>query len=95
MADTIGRRVFLGRTAMSATAASLALRSLRADEAPSRKVVVGVMGLSRGRTLAANFAKEAGVEVKYVCDTDTTRAAAAAKSLEKGGQKDAADWRVP
>ena len=41
------------------------------------------MGLSRGRSLADSFAKQSGVDVKYVCDVDSTRAASCAE-LVKG-----------
>lgn len=51
------------------------------------KVVVGVMGLSRGRALAVGFAKQPNVEVKYVCDVDSTRAGSGAKVVEGTGTK--------
>jgi predicted dehydrogenase len=41
------------------------------------------MGLSRGLTLAKNFAACPGVEVRYVCDVDERRAAAAATAIGK------------
>jgi predicted dehydrogenase len=76
MFQQIDRRRFLGQAAAFSAAAGLGLtgRSSRAAESPSNKIVVGVMGLSRGQALAAGFAKQAGVEVKYVCDVDSTRA---------------------
>lgn len=40
------------------------------------------MGLSRGRSLAVSFAKQPGVVVKYVCDTDQSRAESGARLLE-------------
>ncbi|GMV94533.1 MAG: dehydrogenase [Candidatus Hydrogenedentota bacterium] len=56
----------------------------RAAENPEpERVVVGVMGLSRGRTLAINFAQQPGVEVRYVCDVDSTRAAKGAEEVAK------------
>jgi predicted dehydrogenase len=45
-------------------------------------VVVGVMGMSRGRSLAVNFARQPGVVVKYVCDADRSRAESGAKAVE-------------
>ena len=88
MSESIDRRQFLSRTAMSGAAAGLVLQHSRAVAASqAEKIVVGVMGTQRGRALAANFAKQPGVEIRYVCDTDTTRATACAKSLESiGGQ---------
>ena len=60
--------------------------SLAANAATS-KVVVGVMGLSRGRSLAASFAKQSGCEVKYVCDVDQDRWASGVEAVEKAGGK--------
>ncbi len=84
MPQTLNRRHFVLQStaaAAGATLLNLNLKSL-ADEAPSNQVTVGVMGLSRGRSLADSFAKQAGVVVKYVCDVDTTRAEAGAKLIE-------------
>jgi predicted dehydrogenase len=39
------------------------------------------MGLSRGRALALSFARHPGVEIKYVCDADSSRAAACATQV--------------
>lgn len=80
MTQPIDRRDFMGRSVVAGTAATLAFSSaVSADDLPSRKVVVGVMGLSRGRSLAVNFAKQPGVEVKYVCDVDESRAESGAE----------------
>ena len=75
MPSRIGRRQFLGTTAKTSTAAGLALAAGRvhAQQSASDKVVVGIMGLSRGRSLAVSFAKRPNVEVKYVCDVDIKR----------------------
>jgi predicted dehydrogenase len=54
---------------------------------PNEQVVVGVMGLSRGRALALAFHRQPNVWVKYVCDPDRRRAAAAAEELGKLGAK--------
>lgn len=79
----ITRRTFLGTT--SAAAVSLAAGPLIAQkgELPSEKLRVGVMGLSRGRSLAVSFARQPGVELKYVCDVDSSRAGAAVAQVEK------------
>jgi predicted dehydrogenase len=83
MSNAINRRTFLEGAAVGGVAAGLALagKASRAADAPSEKVVVGVMGLSRGRALAVGFAKQPGCEVKYVCDVDSTRAEAGASSV--------------
>lgn len=84
MSITVNRREFLNRAAVGAagiTAARLAI----AQNAPSRRVIVGVMGLSRGVALARGFAAQSNVEVRYVCDTDSTRAEGGAAAVEKEG----------
>jgi predicted dehydrogenase len=87
MTESLDRRGFLERTAATAGVVATAAVSARAQEAASNKIVVGVMGLSRGRSLAGSFAKLPGVEVKYCCDVDTKRAGSAAESMEKAGHK--------
>ena len=84
MSKSIDRRNFLGNAALSGAAAGLALNTIKAANAaaPSNQVVVGVMGLSRGAALAGQFAKQAGVQIKYVCDIDTTRAEKCANQVE-------------
>ena len=84
MAASIHRRRFLETSAAGGAAAALAFSSkaLLAADAPNERVVVGVMGLSRGMAHAQGFAKLPGVEVKYVCDVDKNRAAQAARSVE-------------
>ncbi|MGI9240410.1 MAG: Gfo/Idh/MocA family protein, partial [Verrucomicrobiales bacterium] len=69
------RRQFLG----AATAATLGATALRAQDQPSQKLRVGVMGLSRGRAHISNFAKIPGVEIAYVCDVDQKRLAEGVK----------------
>ncbi|MCA9221739.1 MAG: Gfo/Idh/MocA family oxidoreductase, partial [Planctomycetales bacterium] len=59
----------------------------RAADSPSSRVVIGVMGLSRGRSLATSFAKQPNVEVKYVCDVDQNRAASGGQLIEGLGAK--------
>jgi predicted dehydrogenase len=77
MHDTINRRQFMDRTAAGAAGIALALAAGAAENPSPERVVVGVMGLSRGLALAMQFAQQPGVEVRYLCDVDATRAAAA------------------
>ncbi|MCA9198565.1 MAG: Gfo/Idh/MocA family oxidoreductase, partial [Planctomycetales bacterium] len=43
------------------------------SSSPNSRLVVGVMGLSRGQSLAESFAAEENVEVRYLCDVDSQR----------------------
>ncbi|QDU81658.1 Inositol 2-dehydrogenase [Polystyrenella longa] len=86
MTEGLHRRQFLGQTALGA-AGLTALNSAiarGADEEPS-KVVIGVMGMQRGKALAARFITQPGVEIRYTCDTDSGRAEAGASAVEKSG----------
>ena len=73
MSSTTSRRRFLGTTAAISPAALVATASAQ-SQAASEKIVIGVMGLSRGRSLSTSFAKRPNVEIKYVCDVDSQRA---------------------
>jgi len=57
--------------------------AVSAERSANERIVVGVMGLNRGRTLATNFGRQPGVEVRYACDADLQRAESAAAGLEK------------
>ncbi len=87
------RRRFLTASSVSLAALELAGQSSRSLFAQSEKtetpqrVVVGVMGLSRGLSLASDLAKMPSVEVKYLCDVDTKRAKTGATAIEKLGGK--------
>jgi len=90
MTSNVNRRRFLANTAATAATAAAAVAATstaRAATAASDKVVVGVMGLSRGRSLSVSFAGRPNVEVKYVCDVDSARAAACAKLVAGTGAK--------
>jgi predicted dehydrogenase len=78
----INRRQFV-KGATLASAAAITTTPLRAKPSASEKVVIGVMGLSRGLSLARGFQNQPNCEVKYVCDVDTTRLNAGIKSMEK------------
>src|SRR5690606_9344676 len=88
--SSVPRRTFLGQAAATGAFAGLALhdgllRGVEAaqDNGEGRRVVIGVMGLSRGLALANTFAKVPNVSIKYLCDTDTNRADAAVRSIKK------------
>src|SRR5687768_2296324 len=48
----------------------------------SEKIVIGVMGMSRGLDVANGFASLPGAVVKYVCDVDDERVSKAAAAVE-------------
>lgn len=83
MSNLLSRRRFLGSAAAGGTTLSMAAAGWTAEQAPSRKIVVGVMGLGRGLGLAQGFQRRPGVEVAYVCDVGKQRLAAGAKTLGK------------
>jgi len=87
MAEGLNRRQFLDGAAATTAGYAVTCGPALAQESPSDRIVVGVMGLSRGRALATRFSGQSNVDVKYVCDVDSNRAAAAAKQLEDKGHK--------
>ncbi len=85
------RRTFLeraGRGTAGATALAWAVPVIAAK--PADQVVVGVIGLSRGRSVAQALAGH-GARIKYVCDVDHRRREAGGKTL--GAEKAVADMR--
>jgi predicted dehydrogenase len=87
---SLPRRTFLGQIAAGGAFAGLAMQGglIRGVEAAEengddRRIVVGVMGLSRGLALAHTFAQASNVSLKYLCDADATRAEAAVTSIGK------------
>ena len=84
-ANDVSRRGFV-KTAAATTALAAAHVSAASATGINRgqdRVVVGIMGLSRGLDLGRTFAATPGVEVKYLCETDTNRLASAVKAMEK------------
>ena len=77
MNPPINRRHFLKQSAvLGAGAAALGkVRSLSAQSSPNKKLVVGVVGLGRGRAHIAGFMAVPNVEIGYVCDVDQKRLA--------------------
>ncbi len=90
MSKNIGRRKFIRETTTTSLAVgigALAKAKSAAGQKPSEQVVVGVMGLSRGRSLAKSFARQPNVQVRYVCDVDQARIAACQAELAKVGHQ--------
>lgn len=74
---TVSRRTFVASSIAASTAASVTASPRSAQD----KIVIGVMGLSRGMSLAQTFAALPNVEIKYLCETDSNRLASAMKSM--------------
>ena len=74
MKDSIPRRQFLKQTAVLGVAAVAWTPSVvHAAKGPNDKIVVGVMGLSRGLAHVASYLTLPNVEIAYVCDVDSRR----------------------
>jgi len=73
------RRTFLKQVSAAAGFAALGgFKILRADQSPSRKLLLGVMGCNgRGMAHIAEFLAVPDVEIAYVCDVDN-------RAIEKG-----------
>ena len=98
MNDSIPRRQFIKQTAvLSAAAAAWTPSVVRAAKGPNDKIVVGVMGLSRGMAHVANYLELPNVEIAYVCDVDSRRmdkAIAVIAEKQKRAPKGAKDFRT-
>ena len=83
MPSSLDRRGFLQSTAAASAALGVATAAGLARGAASAnyKIVVGVMGLSRGSALAAAVASLPNAEVAYLCDVDSRRLETIAKSI--------------
>lgn len=82
MSTSLDRRDFLTTTAVGLSVSLASGVSGAAN--PSEKILVGVMGTGgRGIALATMFARQANVEVAYVCDPDAKRVTQAATEVEK------------
>ncbi len=82
----LNRRQFLGSTVLGgamlgSVAMAGGLSGLAKAASPNERVIIGMVGMSRGRELASNYARNEHCTIKYVCDTDVQRAEAAAGAL--------------
>ena len=71
MKTSLTRRQFVG----SAAAASLAFPAILKAKDTQRKIVTGVIGLSRGMGHAIKYLEASNCEVAYLCDVDSRRVA--------------------
>src|SRR5690349_25117480 len=83
MIHPANRRAFIKRaTLFSFGVAATAVRArAQAPKSPGEKLVVGVMGLSRGAAHVRALNQLSNVEVAYLCEVDETRAAAVQKNV--------------
>jgi predicted dehydrogenase len=88
MQNVSERRGFLRQASAIglAAASGLVTQTAKSQESSSRPVVIGVMGLSRGRELARQFAAQPNVEVRYVCDADLQRVDACLAAMKQQNQ---------
>ena len=97
MPQDLSRRRLIQASAVGAAAIGLRKTRLIASESPGSVVRVAIMGAGgRGGDLAKTFGGQNGVEVAYVCDPDSQRAAALTKAVGEAGAKDVkavADFR--
>lgn len=90
----------LGAVSLLADSSQSSLADEQGSDAPSttteplvessentRRISVGVMGMNRGLALAKAFASQPNVEIRYVCDVDAQRLAAAVTTLQQERQQ--------
>lgn len=80
------RRRFLMTAGGTGAALAVGGRIASGQDSPSTRLRVGVMGLSRGMAHVKGFMAVPNVEIAYVCDVDSRRAAEAARAVERAGQ---------
>jgi len=83
MTTPINRREFLGRSAAGGLALGLGAQHIARAASANETVTLGVVGLSRGASVARSFANVEHCTVKTVCDVDRQRVARCAESLEE------------
>ncbi|HSH96593.1 MAG TPA: Gfo/Idh/MocA family oxidoreductase [Roseimicrobium sp.] len=82
--STSSRRTFFqNTTAATAGIALLGATAARAADAAGRKIVVGIMGLGRGKAHITGYLGVPDVEIAYVCDVDEKRLAEGVGIVEK------------
>lgn len=84
--NAMRRRQFMETASFASAGLACHAAMSKARDVEPERIVVGVMGMSRGRDLALEFGRIPGVSVKYVCDADTRRAASSASDLKANGQ---------
>lgn len=80
--SSVTRRTFVA----AASATTLAMSSASAMPVSGKSsdvVTIGVMGVSRGLSLAKTFAAIDGIRIKYLCDADSNRLKSAMTAMSK------------
>ncbi len=77
--------VTLAASQLAGSASSPLFAQAESNKSEPKRLVVGMMGLSRGKELTADLLKMPNVVIKYACDTDSSRAAAGAKLIAEAG----------
>ena len=85
------RRTFLTRSGPGAAAAAVMASSASKVWGANERINLGVIGLSRGKSLCAAFKKQPDAHLSYVCDTDRHRLDAAKGQF--GADKAVVDFR--
>ena len=85
MSIQVNRRQFLGHATMGGVALSTGFQIAARAAGANDRIVVGVVGMGRGRALAAEFARAENCTVKYVCETDRARAQAGVATVTEAG----------
>ena len=82
------RRDFIKNSSLAATGVTILNFPIFGKNAPSNKIVLGVMGtFSRGAYLAESFAKLANVEIGYICDVEDTAILKGLEALKDAPRK--------
>jgi predicted dehydrogenase len=95
MSYQANRREFIQQASTTlAAAAALSARNARANSSADERITVGLIGCGgRGVRDAENFKAVTGIEIAYVCDVDTARRQAAAKTLGVDDSRAVPDMR--
>lgn len=84
----MNRRKFLKNTSLATAGVSILNFPIFGKNAPSNKVVLGIMGVnSRGAYLAECFSKLANVEIAYLCDVEDSAIANGLKPFATAARK--------
>lgn len=87
MTNNLNRREFFGHAAAGSVALTAGVSMMTQTALANDQITVGVVGMSRGRSLAQTFANTEGCVVKYVCDTDSKRLEAGVADVAKVSEK--------